>query len=417
VQPQTAGSLAKIFLQRGTLLKPDDYERRLPRRSLLGYLTSSAGILGYSALAKGGVVAAPAAVGGSSTAPGGIAELARLQDTRTLRASSFDRSGGNSDSIPIEPAQTAVLMMENGPGVITHIWFTISSADRYHLKNLVLRMYWDGETEPSVEVPVGDFFGLGLGDYFLYQSALTTVASIKALNAYFPMPFSKSARITVTNEGMVRTGSFYFNIDYSLIPEIPTDLARFHAQYRQAAPCLRVAPGQGKNLLGADNYVFMEARGKGHLVGVTQAVLLNQEAWMGEGDEMIFIDQDEKPTITGTGTEDYYNGAWNFGGRTGAEPFAYAHNGAPCIVDAEQIGGRYCLYRWHIDNPIRFQKSLKFTIEHGDQNNRSDNFYTVAYWYQTEPHVKFPELPKAEDRIPRVYRVDAPGSVEMPKGE
>ena len=299
----------------------------LPRRSLLGYLTSGAAVLGYGALAKGEALAAPPAAGARAAGSSGIADLARLQDTRTLRASSFDHSGGNSDWIPIEPDQTAVLMMENGPGVISHIWFTISSADRYHLKNLVLRMYWDGETHPSVEVPVGDFFGLGLGEYFLYQSALTTVASIKALNAYFPMPFAKSARVTVTNEGKVRTSSFYFNIDYSLVAEIPADLAYFHAHYRQAAPCPKPPPSNGKNLSGADNYVFMEARGQGHLVGVTQAVLLNQEGWMGEGDEMIFIDEDEKPTITGTGTEDYYNGAWNFGGRTGAQAFSYPHNG------------------------------------------------------------------------------------------
>ena len=381
----------------------------LPRRSLLTYLTSAAAVLGLQSLASGkentahtAPVAAP---------PTGLSELARIRDTRTLRSSSFDRSGGNGDSLPIEPSHTATLMMENGPGVISHIWFTISSPDRYHLKNLVLRMYWDGETEPSVEVPVGDFFGLGLGDYFLYESALTTVASIKALNAYFPMPFAKSARITVTNEGKVRTNSFYYNIDYALLPELPTDLGYFHAQYRQATPNLNPGPASEKNLSGARNYILMEAVGKGHLVGIQQAVLLNQDGWMGEGDEMIFIDEADKPTITGTGTEDYYNGAWNFGGRNGAMPFAYAHNGAPCIVDPEEIGGRYCLYRWHIDNPVRFQKSLKFTIEHGDQNNRSDNFFTTAYWYQSEPHAKFPVLPPAEARVPRVYRVDAAGAV------
>ena len=388
-----------------------DNGHKLPRRSLFAYLASGAAVLGFNSLASGKETAT------ATPASGNVAELARIKDARTLRSSSYDRTGGNGDAIPIEPSQTAVLMMESGPGVITHIWFTISSADRYHLKNLVLRMYWDGEAEPSVEVPVGDFFGLGLGDYFLYQSALTTVASIKALNAYFPMPFGKSARITVTNEGKVRTGSFYYNIDYSLMAELPADLGYFHAQYRQATPCPKPAPSAGKNLSGAQNYVFMEARGKGHLIGVQQAVLLNQDGWMGEGDEMIFIDQDEKPTITGTGTEDYYNGAWNFGGRNGATAFSYPHNGAPYIVDPEQIGGRYCLYRWHVDNPVRFQKSLKFTIEHGDQNNRSDDFFTTAYWYQSEPHAKFPALPAPEERVPRVYRVEGPGSVAPIPGD
>jgi Protein of unknown function (DUF2961) len=375
-----------------------DNTPKLLRRSLLGYLTSGAALLGAGSLARGQEGAYPAAAAPSAPASAGIAELARLHDTRTRRSSSYDRTGGNADYISLEPSQTAVLMMEDGPGAITHIWFTIASSDKYHLKNLVLRMYWDGEAEPSVEVPIGDFFGLGLGDYFLYQSALTTVASIKALNAYFPMPFSRSARITVTNEGKLRAGSFYYNIDYALTPELPPGLGYFHAQYRQAAPCRRAQPGGPKNLTGADNYVFMEARGKGHLIGVTQSVLLNQDGWMGEGDEMIFIDGDERPTINGTGTEDYYNGAWNFG----AEPFSYLHNGAPYIADAERVGGRYCLYRWHIDNPIRFQTSLKFTIEHGDQNNRADNFFTTAYWYQTEPHMKFPDLPPPADRIPRV---------------
>jgi hypothetical protein len=138
-------------------------------------------------------------------------------------------------------------------------------------------------------------------------------------------------------------------------------------------------------------------------------VLQNQDGWMGEGDDMIFIDGEKLPSINGTGTEDYYNGAWDFGGRNGAVPFSYPYNGAPYIVDAETTGGRICLYRWHIDNPVRFQKSLRMTIEHGHGNSRSDSYYTVAYWYQSEPHGAFPALPPTDSRYPHLYQVSGPG--------
>ena len=323
-------------------------------------------------------------------------EQARLRSYRNGRSSSWDRTGGNGDAVPVEPGATAKLLELDGAGVVTHIWFTINSPDPMHLKNLVLRAWWDGEAAPSVEVPIGDFFGLGLGQYFTYQSALLAVAPIKALNAYFQMPFAKSARITLTNEGSVRTDSLYFAIDYVTFPALPAGVGRFHAQYRQAVPC-PLLPGNpgGKNLSGANNYVFLEAAGKGHFVGVTHSVVHNKDGWFGEGDDMIFIDGDALPTINGTGTEDYYNGAWDFGGQS----FAYVHNGAPLMVTPEKKGGRYCLYRWHTESPIAFEKSIRVTIEHGTDNDRSDNFYSTAYWYQTEPHAAFPALPAAVDRI------------------
>ncbi len=381
---------------------------------------ASAAFLGANGLALSGQTpSSPEAQHSSS-----LLELAALRPYQTRRSSSFDRTGGNADFAKIATGQTIPLLEANGPGTITHIWFTINSHEDQHLKKLVLRAYWDGETEPSVETPVGDFFGLGLGEYFPYQSALTTVSSIKALNAYFPMPFAKSARVTVTNEGKRPTDSFYYNIDYITMPELPANMGYFHAQYRQATPCRGwtddwnneyvTAVNDKKNLLGEGNYVFLEAQGRGHFVGVTQAVLQNQDGWFGEGDEMIFIDDDSKPAITGTGTEDYYNGAWNFGGVTGIQPFGYMHNGAPYVASPEKVGGRYCLYRWHTESPITFEKSLKVTIEHGHANHRSDNFFSTAYWYQTEPHAKFPVLPKAENRVPRVIRVGGPGAAALP---
>jgi hypothetical protein len=191
----------------------------------------------------------------------------------------------------------------------------------------------------------------------------------------------------------------YSNIDYQLVASLPADALYFHAQYRQATPnhAELYTGGQPEiNLDGARNYVFFETRGRGHLMGVTFGVLQNADGWFGEGDEMIFIDDPSKPAITGTGTEDYLCGAWDFNGI----PFAHLYNGAPFIASAERTGGRYCVYRWHADNPVTFTNYLRHTIEHGHANDRADNFYSVGYWYQTEPATDFPALPPAEARWP-----------------
>lgn len=376
----------------------------LDRRSIL--LTGAAALA-----AKANAAQAPEARVGLP-----MAELARLKPYRAQRSSSYDRTGGNADWVSIDPGKTATVLEAKGPGMVTHVWCTINSAEDLHLKKLVLRAYWDGETTPSVEVPVGDLFGLNLGQYFLYESALTTVASIKAMNSYFTMPFAHSALITVTNEGAEQTKSLYYNIDWVSLNQLPHDLAYFHAQYRQATPTKgwtdnwtnEYAPpvGDKKNLTGEGNYVFLEAEGHGHFIGVTEGVIQNQEQWFGEGDEMIFIDGASRPQINGTGTEDYFNGAWNFG----TKPFAYWRNGAPFIQHAEHVGGQYCLYRWHLEDPIPFEKSIRVTIEHGHANGRSDNYFSVAYWYQVEPHAAFPALPPVQDRIPRVLPVGGPSS-------
>lgn len=402
------------------------------RRKLLGAMASVAGVTaaGVSASALMGAGVAHAAENGGAAsaaeppamtdapAPEELFAPARLRDYKTRRSSSWDRTGGNNDAVPLGAGKEAVLLDVTGAGVVTHLWFTINSPDPMHLKNLVLRAWWDGESTPSIEAPIGDFFGLGLGEYFMYQSELLAVAPIKALNSYFKMPFARAARLTVANEGKVPTDSLYFAVDYVTLQSLPTNLGRFHAQYRQAAPCRgwtdnwtdEYSPeiNDKKNLSGEGNYVFLEATGKGHFLGVTQAVLQNQNGWFGEGDDMIFIDGDKLPTINGTGSEDYYNGAWDFG----KEAFAYQHQGAPCMVDPERIGGRICLYRWHTESPITFEKSVRVTIEHGHANHRSDNFYSTAYWYQTEPHAEFPALPKPEARVPRVLHVGGAGVVE-----
>jgi len=327
------------------------------------------------------------------------------------RASSADPTGGNEDSRPIAPGSTLTVLDVDGPGAISHIWFTIADDEPYHLKRIVLRIFWDGEASPSVEAPIGDFFGLGLGEYHNWQSELLSVGSIKALNSFFPMPFARHARITLTNEGRMKVSSLYYNIDYrSQTHPLPGNTLYFHAQYRQSQPNqgqpgATTNPGVTTNLDGRDNYVWLQAQGHGQFVGVTMSVLQNQDHWWGEGDDMFFIDGEQLPSIAGTGSEDYFLGAWDFGGR----PFSYPLYGAP-VVGGESAGSRSSVYRFHLDAPIPFRRSFKATIEHGHANLRSDNYYSVAYWYQAEPHAAFPALPQVEQRLPQLQAVGGPGN-------
>jgi hypothetical protein len=358
-------------------------------------------------------VFAPLAFG--QTASEWLAELPQPKDYVQKRASSYDRSGGNADYRKIAPGETLVLMDEQGSGEITHIWTTMW-AQGPALKALVLRMYWDEEKTPSVESPLGGFFGLGLGDYIVYESAPLSVAPNRALNSFFPMPFQKHARITLTNEGSKEVPAFYFNIDYRAYARaLPSDSLYFHAQYRQASPNHgwtkewqtngdRIVEDR-KNLDGAGNYVWMEAQGRGHFVGVTMSVLQNQDGWWGEGDDMFFVDGESTPSINGTGSEDYFLGAFDFGDKA----FSFAQFGAP-LKGEERAGSRSSVYRFHLDSPITFTKSLRATIEHGHANARSDNYFSVAYWYQTEPHAAFPALPGLQDRLPQLHAVGGPGN-------
>lgn len=354
--------------------------------------------------------------GSAQSLSGWLGDLIKPKDYTLKRISSYDRTGANDDFRPIAPGETLTLLDEKGPGEISHLWITIASPERYHLKKLVLRMYWDGESEPSVEAPIGDFFGLGNGEYFQYQSLPLAVGSVKALNCFFPMPFNKSAKITVSNEGKLKVGSFYYNIDLRAYAKpFPAETYYFHAQYRQCAPCQGWTNdwksngdpkvGDKPNLDGEGNYIFLEATGRGHFVGVTESIFQNQDDWFGEGDDMIFVDGEKLPSINGTGSEDYYLGAWGFDGG----PFNYLLFGEP-VFGGFNAGGRWSLYRFHLDSPIPFTQSIRVTIEHGHANHRSDNFFSVAYWYQAEPHGAFPPLPPVETRIPRIYPVGGPGN-------
>jgi hypothetical protein len=350
-----------------------------------------------------------------------LSNLPHARNYVQKRSSSYDRTGGNTDARTVAPGETLTILDDSGPGLVTHIWFTIASADPWHLKALVLRAYWDGEITPSIETPIGDFFGLGLGDYYLYQSIPLSVGSDKALNCFFPMPFQKHAHITVTNEGSRKVEALYFNIDYRQYSKpLPADQLYFHAQYRQANPNSgwtadwksNADPGVNdkKNLDGAGNYVWMEAAGHGHYVGVTMSILQNQDDWWGEGDDMFFIDGEARPSINGTGSEDYFLGAWGFA----AGAFSYGLYGAP-VKGPEKAGSRSSVYRFHLASPITFTKSLRATIEHGHANHRSDDFFSVAYWYQAEPHAEFPRLPALEERFPKLHAVGGPGNTASGK--
>jgi len=343
-------------------------------------------------------------------------DVTQQQDYVLKRVSSADPSGANADFRQVDPGGVLTLMDANGPGMLTHIWITVASPEAEHLKKLVLRIYWDQETSPSVEAPLGDFFGLGLGEYHRWESELLSVGSDKALNSFFLMPFQKHARITVSNEGQQKVDAFYFNLDYRAYSEpLPGGTLYFHAQFRQTQPNHGWTSDWQKNsdpkvdrktnLDGKENYIWLDAAGRGHFVGVTMSVLQNQDGWWGEGDDMFFIDGEARPSIAGTGSEDYFLGAWDFGGH----PFFYRLYGAP-VVGEERAGGKSSVYRFHLDSPIPFTKSLRATIEHGHANHRSDNYYSVAYWYQTEPHAPFPVLPSVDQRIPRLQQVGGPGN-------
>jgi hypothetical protein len=353
----------------------------------------------------------------SARAQFSVDSLWQLRPYESQRSSSYDRTGGNRDYISVKSGETATLFDARGPGEIRHIWITMATPEAYHLKKVVLRMYWDGETEPSVEAPIGDFFGLGLGTYTVFHSALVTVAPDKALNAYFPMPFRVRGRITVTNEGSQDISDFYWNIDWIKLEALPPGGAYFHAQYRQCTPCNGWYKGNfyGNNFrearqdprwlnqTGKGNYIMLDARGDGQFVGVTFSVFQNQWGGWNEGDEMMWIDGETDPRIHGTGGEDYFSGAWGF-----SSLYSFPLIGLTEFHQWEP-GSRFSHYRWHLEAPVRFRKSIRVTIEDGHANLRSDNLFSVAYWYQLEPHGPPPKLPPAEARIPKFIAVGGPG--------
>jgi hypothetical protein len=327
-----------------------------------------------------------------------LSSLGKSQDYISRRISSYDRSGANRDSLTIEPGATAVLAEIAGPGAIHHIWVTIA-AEPFYGRKLVLRMYWDEESAPSVEAPVGDFFGVGHGLNRNFSSLPIACSSDgRARNCYWYMPFLRSARVTVTNEGSRPVAAFYYYIDYRLLPELAASTPTFHAQYRQEIPCL---PNR--------NYLLFEAEGRGHYVGCNLSVLQRAMGWWGEGDDMVFVDGETMPSLHGTGSEDYFSDAW---GMREDENLFY---GCPFQEEDFQVGAKATVYRFHIPDPIPFRKSIRVTIEHGHANDRADNFSSVAYWYQTEPHRRFPALPPVDERLP--FALEPPDNFVTPQWE
>ncbi len=321
-----------------------------------------------------------------------LIELSKSPDYQTHRVSSYDRSGGNEDWITLQPGETKTLAEIEGPGAITHIWNTVM-AERYSSRMLILRIYWDGSDIPSVEVPLGDFFGVGHGLNRAFASMPVAVSSEgRARNCYWYMPFRKSAKITLTHEGFQRVEKFYYYIDYRTFDAFPVDSLYFHAQYRQAAPNPEMDLG-GKNPGGKSNYVVLETEGTGKYVGTVLSAQMNRDGWFGEGDDMFLIDGDEEPSIIGTGTEDYFNDAWGF------REFAFPYHGVS-LWEGTRQGSRGTAYKWHIADPVAFQESLKVTIEHGHANNRQDDWYSAAFWYQTLPPPEPPVMANVFDRLP-----------------
>ena len=321
-----------------------------------------------------------------------LENLAVSPNYETHRISSTDTTGGNGDAAYIKPGETIVLAEIDGPGAITHIWNTIN-AEKYYSRMLILRFYWDGQETPTVEAPLGDFFGVGHGLNHPFQSFVSNASSEgRARNCYWFMPFKRSAKVTVTHEGFEPVGAFYYYIDYRTYRSLPDDLLYFHACYRQATPNPKVNLG-GKNLDGKTNYLLMETTGRGQYVGTVLSVQMNTKGWFGEGDDMFFVDGAEKPTMTGTGTEDYFNDAWGF------REFSYPYHGVS-LWEGYEKGHRGTAYKWHVFDPVAFTKSLRATIEHGHANDRQDDFYSVSFWYQTLPSPSPPLMAGVFDRLP-----------------
>jgi hypothetical protein len=330
--------------------------------------------------------------------------LAKIRTgVKSKRVGSYDRAGGNGDNVSGVPDGAKVNIMEvSGAGIITHIWITLApGAEKLDRNNVIIRMYWDGNSFPSVEAPIGPFFGNGWGEAYNFVSAPLAVTPGwgKSYVGYFAMPFSNGARIEIENQSGQKIDALYFNIDYEELPRLPADLGRFHAWYNhQLTPALpdgenewSLLGKQGNNPDGKGNYVFADIKGKGHFVGVNYYVNCPSTMWYGEGDEMVFIDGDAQPTLNGTGTEDYFNTSWS-----PKELFQHPYFGYARVNNETGWLGHTHVYRFHVADPVYFEKSCQFTIEHGHNNNLTLDLASVAYWYQDRASPLPPAPSKAE---------------------
>ncbi len=307
-----------------------------------------------------------------------LAGLALPKTGVTKHEGSWDRGGGNGDARGVAPGETLTLLDYNGAGIIRRFWVTIAPrSDMQIHRQAIIRMYWDGETTPSVEAPIGDFFGVGFGEQKDYISIPLNETS-GGYNCYWPMPFHKSAKWTITNMSSKRIDAFYYNIDFAGYETLDKDLRHFHAQFRRENPTTK-----------DKNYTILEAKGDGHFVGVALHMQNRRGHGFGflEGDEMIYFDGEKNPSVNGTGTEDYFSSGWYFDRGLYSAPYH-----GVTILDPKM--GRVSAYRWHIEDAMPFHKSINVTIEHGNQNDSEADYSSVAYWYQSEPHMPFPAFTK-----------------------
>jgi D-arabinan exo alpha-(1,3)/(1,5)-arabinofuranosidase (non-reducing end) len=370
------------------------------------------------ALALTAVLATPLAAQGTYDGLGqGLGNLARLSHakTRSISPENFTGEKGKggmategtgaraarelgqgwkvSPSVRIKAKTTFTLADVAGQGAIQHIWMTPTGPWR----SLVLRFYWDGEATPSVETPAGDFFASGWGGYAQISSLAVCVNPGSAFNSYWEMPFRKSFRMTAENLGDQEM-TLYYQVDYTLT-EVPKDAGYFHAQFR------RVNPLPEKQV-----YTILDGvKGMGHYVGTYLAWGVHSTGWWGEGEIKFYIDSDRDfPTISGTGTEDYFCGSYNFENQETKryQEFTTPYSGLAQVVRPDGLYAsqqRFSLYRWHIMDPVRFEEDLRVTIQalgwraDGRYLPLRDDIASVAYWYQAEPHAPFPALPSRDE--------------------
>lgn len=322
---------------------------------------------------------------------GGMASLEDKAERNKANASDAARDLGQgwkvNPFIIIKPGETFTLAEIDGFGAIQHIWMTPTGIWKFS----IIRIYWDDETTPSVECPVGDFFAMGWNQYAPLNSLAICVNPGSAFNCYWPMPFRKKCKITMENINDKDEMRLYYQVDYTLT-NVPDDAAYFHAQYRRSNPTT--------NSL----YTIVDGiKGKGQFVGLYLAWGVNNNGWWGEGEIKFYMDGDTKfPTICGTGTEDYFCGSYNFDRDGQYKEFCTAYSGLHQVIrpdGAYKSQQRFGLYRWHIMDPIRFEKDLKITIQDlgwhqgGRYLTQQSDISSVCFWYQADPHTKFPQLP------------------------
>jgi hypothetical protein len=322
---------------------------------------------------------------------GGMADPADKDKVNVANAEHAARDLGQgwkvNPYIRIQSGETVTLAEISGSGAIQHIWMTPTGNWRFS----VIRMYWDDETEPSVECPVGDFFCMGWGEYSPLSSLAVCVNPGSAFNCYWPMPFHKKCRITMENLNVAEAMTLYYQIDYTLT-EVPADAGYFHAQFRRSNP----------NTTSV--YTIADGiKGKGQFVGVYLAWGVNNNGWWGEGEIKFYLDGDNKfPTICGTGTEDYFCGSYNFDRNGKYTEFCTPYSGLVQVIRPDgtyKSQQRFGLYRWHIADPIRFEKDLKITIQDlgwhldGRYLPQQSDISSVCFWYQANPHAPYPKLP------------------------